>query len=169
MTSRWWECNEHLGYAHYKNMQFYKLEVPQPVLDTIPVAHSFQVKAELLRHGWNAKVMFKFYCIHYIAGSLSLMTIHQSPVDFLQKYQWRVLMFYLICAWTNGWANKRRRWFDTSSRPLWRHCSEACFSIMLMYAHIAFINRWLKRQIESALKFNPCQFCLEDRSILNHC
>ena len=34
--------------------------------------------------------------------------IHQSPVDFLYKGQSRgALMFSLINAWTNNWANKR--------------------------------------------------------------
>ena len=28
------------------------------------------------------------------------------------------LMFSLICAWINGWG----WWFETPSRPLWRHC-----------------------------------------------
>ena len=34
--------------------------------------------------------------------------IHRSPVDFPHKGQWRgALMFSLICACTNGWANNR--------------------------------------------------------------
>ena len=33
---------------------------------------------------------------------------HRSPVDSPHKKQWhRALMFSLICAWTNGWANNR--------------------------------------------------------------
>ena len=33
--------------------------------------------------------------------------IHRSPVDSPHKGQWRrALMISLICAWTNGWANK---------------------------------------------------------------
>ena len=43
---------------------------------------------------------------------------HQQPVDSTHKGQWRtVLMFSLICAWTNGWSNNR----DTSD--LRRHCT----------------------------------------------
>ena len=35
-------------------------------------------------------------------------TSHRSPVDSQHKGQWRgALMFSLICAWTNGWANNR--------------------------------------------------------------
>ena len=48
--------------------------------------------------------------------------IHRSPVNSPNKGQWRgALMFSLICAWTNGWANNR----DACERPscsLWRHC-----------------------------------------------
>ena len=34
--------------------------------------------------------------------------IHASPVDSPHKGQWRgALMFSLICAWTNDWANNR--------------------------------------------------------------
>ena len=33
---------------------------------------------------------------------------HRSPVDFPHKVQYRgALMFSLICAWSNGWANNR--------------------------------------------------------------
>ena len=30
--------------------------------------------------------------------------IHRSPVNFPHKGQWRGAMFYLICAWPNGWV-----------------------------------------------------------------
>ena len=34
--------------------------------------------------------------------------IHRSPVDSPHKSQWRgALMFYLMCTWTNRWANIR--------------------------------------------------------------
>ena len=34
--------------------------------------------------------------------------IHRSPMDSPHKGQWHgALMFYLICAWTNGWAYNR--------------------------------------------------------------
>ena len=50
--------------------------------------------------------------------------IHRPPVNSPHKGQWRgALMFSLICnkllskqSW--GW------WFETPSRPLWRHCSD---------------------------------------------
>ena len=51
--------------------------------------------------------------------------IHRSPLNSPHKGQWRgALMFSLICAWMNGWINNREgRWFETPSRPLWRHCN----------------------------------------------
>ena len=34
--------------------------------------------------------------------------IHRSPVNSPHKGQWRgALMFHMICAWINGWANNR--------------------------------------------------------------
>ena len=47
-----------------------------------------------------------------------------SPVDSPHISQWReALVFSLMCAWTNGWANKRQcREFQTPWLSLWRHC-----------------------------------------------
>ena len=37
-----------------------------------------------------------------------LLGIHWTPLDYPHKGQWLgALMDYLICAWTNGWANNR--------------------------------------------------------------
>ena len=42
--------------------------------------------------------------------------IHRSPVNSSHKGQWRgALMFSLICAWTNSWAN------NGDAGDLWRH------------------------------------------------
>ena len=39
------------------------------------------------------------------------------------KGKWReTFMFYLICAWINGWVNNREA--GDFRRPLWRHCNE---------------------------------------------
>ena len=51
--------------------------------------------------------------------------IHRSPVNSPHKVQYRgALMFSLICARINGWVNNRGWWFETPSRPLWRHCND---------------------------------------------
>ena len=48
-----------------------------------------------------------------------------SPVNSPHTGQWcGALMFSLIYACTNGWVNTRCWWFETPSRPLWRHCND---------------------------------------------
>ena len=50
---------------------------------------------------------------------------HRSPMNSPLKSQWRGnLVFSLICAWKKKRSSKqlRRRWFEMSSRSLWRHC-----------------------------------------------
>ena len=51
--------------------------------------------------------------------------IHRSPGNFPHKGQWiGALMFSLICVWINNWSKQSRGWwFETLSRPLWRHCN----------------------------------------------
>ena len=50
--------------------------------------------------------------------------IHRPQVDSLHKGQWRgALMFPLIRAWTDGWANNWGAGDLIPSRPLWRHCN----------------------------------------------
>ena len=48
---------------------------------------------------------------------------HRPPVNSPHKGQWRgALTFSLICVWINGWSKQSWGWwFETSSRPLWRH------------------------------------------------
>ena len=49
--------------------------------------------------------------------------IRRSPVNSPQKGQRRgALIFSLVCAWTNDWADDRR-WFEMPSRSLWRYCN----------------------------------------------
>ena len=74
---------------------------------------------------------------------------YRVPVDFPHKGRWRwALMFSLICAPKNRLIKQsRRRWFETPSYSLWRHCNdhrknqrgifcilisfEACFGLLL--------------------------------------
>ena len=62
--------------------------------------------------------------------------IHRSPVDSPYKGQWRgALMFSLICAWTNVWANNR------DAGDLGRHCAHYDVIVMdnmLRYSTIFF-------------------------------
>ena len=46
------------------------------------------------------------------------------------------VFFSLISAWTNGWVNNRRRWFETPSRSLRRHCNAVTLNASkLMFLH----------------------------------
>ena len=55
--------------------------------------------------------------------------IQRSPVNSLHKDQWRgALVFYLICAWTNGWANNR------DAGNLRRHRAHYDVIVMTSYA-----------------------------------
>ena len=54
--------------------------------------------------------------------------IHQSPVDSPHKDQWhRTLIFSLICAWTNHWAN------NWDAGDLRCHCTHYHIIVILFY------------------------------------
>ena len=59
--------------------------------------------------------------------------IHRSPVHSPHKGQWReALMFSLICTWINGWVKQSWGWwFESLSRPLWRHYDNGDYSLVL--------------------------------------
>ena len=72
--------------------------------------------------------------------------IHRSPMNSSNKGQWRgALMFSLICAWISGSKQSLGWWFETPSRPLWRHCNDKSLSNMdpSPIASIAFIANWI--------------------------
>ena len=61
--------------------------------------------------------------------------IHRPPVDFPHKGQWRgALVFSLICAWTNSWAN------NGDCGDLRCHCAH--YDVTLMYWQVlaTFLN-----------------------------
>ena len=77
-----------------------------------PVTHSFDVFFDLRCFLWFAP---------FVRG------IHRWLVNPSHKGQWRrALMFSLICARTNTEISKpwKRRWFETPSRSLCRHCND---------------------------------------------
>ena len=67
--------------------------------------------------------------------------IHRSPVNSPHKGQWRgALMFYLICAWINGWVNKRE------AGGLRRH--RAHYDVIVICCLIQVVRlRWHKKVI----------------------
>ena len=59
---------------------------------------------------------------HFPRYWLFVRGIHRSPVNSPHKGQWRgALMFSLICAWIRLSKQSCSWWFETPSRPLWRH------------------------------------------------
>ena len=79
--------------------------------------------------------------------------IHRSPMDSSHKGQWRgVLMFSLIYAWTNGWANNRdaddlRRHRVNFDVTVLKYCQWLClhqfiviFLLICIWADIKIIN-----------------------------
>ena len=63
-------------------------------------------------------------------SALLALCAGNSPVtgEFPAQGQWRgALMFSLICTWIYKRLSKQSRswWFETPSRPLWRHCNES--------------------------------------------
>ena len=79
---------------------------------------------------------------HFPRHWLFVRGIHRSLVNSPHKGQWRcALMFSLVC------LNKRlskpswRRWFETLSRSLWRHCNEWLHTFCQMKTHLIFSER----------------------------
>ena len=85
--------------------------------------------------------------------------IHRSPADSPHKDQWpRILMFSLICTWTNGWANnqvvgdlKRHRahygvtvmWIQMVIHPHRNTCSLYDFGRILKVSSKSVNTSWL--------------------------
>ena len=85
--------------------------------------------------------------------------IHRSPMDSPHKGQWRgILMFSLICAWTNDLANnqdvgdlKRHRahhcvtvmWIQMVIQPHWNTCSLYDFGTILKMSSKSVNTSWL--------------------------
>ena len=88
--------------------------------------------------------------------------IHWAPVNSSRKGQWRrALMFSLICAWTNGWAN------NWNASDLWCHCTHYNVTVM----GISHIISWGKscRDINKACVTVPIPLtCVTASSITNN-
>ena len=61
--------------------------------------------------------------------------IHRSPVNSPHKGQWRgALIFFLICAWTNGWVHNR------DAGDLRRHCCHYDVTVMRFVRDVMVIH-----------------------------
>ena len=82
----------------------------------------------------------------------------KSPVNSPHKSQWRgTLMFSLICVRLNKRLSKQSWgwWFETLSRPLWRHCnvclllSQANFTDLGLDSELVYHNLSHQNQVLS--------------------
>ena len=109
---------------------------PPPYLKSIPKPWTYlsyrasfikNTSISILHISIWLRIMYVYTSPCYCCRGVFMMTsLNRSlPVHSPYKSKWRTsLMFSLICAWTNGWASKQsiRRWFETPSHSLWRHC-----------------------------------------------
>ena len=70
-------------------------------------------------------VSSSLYIYHDVVIKWKHFPCYMPFVRWIRKDQRHAaLISYFICAWTNVKAkNSRRRWFETPSRSLWRHCN----------------------------------------------
>ena len=65
-----------------------------------------------------------------------VLGIHRSPVNSRCKCQWHeALMFSLICAWINGWANNRE------VGDLRHHRAQYDVTVMLLFFNIVIVSK----------------------------
>ena len=86
---------------------------------------------------------------HFLRYWAFVRGIHWSPVNSPHKGQWRgALVLYLICAWTNGWANHRdagdlrrhRVHYDVTAMWFSRHMCQR--NIVVTFVSVWSPNRW---------------------------
>ena len=79
----------------------------------------------------------------------SVWGFHRSPVNSPHKGQWRgTLLFSLIYVSTNELGKQsRRRWFETASRSLWRHCNISVLIVYLTFYPLADVTNYLSMQM----------------------
>ena len=75
--------------------------------------------------------------------------IHLSPVNSPHKGQrGGALIFSLICAWNNRWANNGDAGDLTPSHSLWRHCNVFLFNQCLIAAILCWVSAsWYRHQM----------------------
>ena len=109
---RCWICT-HIWNFSRKNLNIYVYEILvlcfPPVRLNIPFGiHDDVIKWKHFRRQWP-----------FVRG------IHRSPVDSPHKGQWRGASMFSLINTSNKQLSKysRRRWLETPSRSLWRHCN----------------------------------------------
>ena len=127
-----------------------------------PVEINYRLLSHL-HHTWfiahntrKTHVFFNWYCwnwLHILKPHWPFVRrIHRSPVDSPHKGQQRgALIFSLICAWTNGWANnwdvcdlrRHRAHYDVTVMLRWvRHGAYWCIIRQMKIYEFRFIFHW---------------------------
>ena len=96
----------------------------------------------LSQHRWNSWIILLPWWCHQLGTFSALLAlcegIHRSHVDSPHKGQWRgVLMFSLICAWTNGCASNR------SACEFGRDCAYYDVTVMVVAYGMQFLTHLL--------------------------
>ena len=77
--------------------------------------------------------------------------IHQSPVNSPHKGRWRgALMFFFICAWTNGWVSNR------DADDLRRHRAHYDVTVMNATTAITMVADVLVAGVQIGTRLPPC-------------
>ena len=107
-----WDSIIHLLSSYHCRLQW-SVHLPQ-------VCRSQRPRSLSLKKSHDAVIKWKHFPRYwpFVRGN------HRSPMNFPHNGPWRgALVFSLICSWINGkqWSGS---WFETPSRPLWRHCND---------------------------------------------
>ena len=116
-----------------------------------------------MHSSWKRSVSWWRHQIEIFSVLLALCGgIRQSPVNSPHKGQWHeALMFSLICAWTNVWANNR------DAGDLKRHCTHYDVTVIRRaraYIHTILIwtnHRWIITSIFTVRCNQSCLFNTE--------
>ena len=140
-------CSESCENEHFIKISKLHLRFSPPLPPPPPPTHTHLIFYAVREHSKQSmQIIFVQYhddiikWKHFPRYWPFVRGIHRLPVDSPIKGQWRgALMLSLICAW-NKRLNKqsRRRWFETESRSLWRHCNVSHDSPSLVLDKIPF-------------------------------
>ena len=125
------------------NVQRYKIKKhARSTADNQTTRHStviYRCTARQAGNSWWRHQMETFSALLAICAG-----IHRSPVNSPHKGQWWwALVFSLICAWINGWVNKRE------AGDLRRHCAH--YDVILMWC------MWYMQYSTAGMTTSHCQ------------
>ena len=112
----------------------------------IIVRHTYPPKSMIVHHDDVIKCKKKRHW-PFVRG------IHRPPLVSPHKGQWVGARIFFFDLRLNKWLSSRRRWFETSSRPLWRHCN------VELYRRTNW-HRWLPKNFRSLESLSKIELIL---------